>query len=316
MRRREETHLMNLGHYSRSQRSWALGLAITMLTPTVATALLPATAWAQTAAPTTATDLAAIPIPTAPPAVGPIHTILMFPFTSALSASGGSVDGAIVGAQVEDAIKMRLNVIGRYKADSFSPRLPQIQRAVSEAGVAGITETDIAPPYDTSQKGRKLADEIATDGYLLGTVEALQTDPQTREVSLTVTATLYNTETGRAVKALAYTGHGVSYSASDDPSALLQSAVNDAAGKVASALNADTAQGLPAASAPDVVARAAARHHSGIGAVALGILVAAAIAIGVTASHHSSHHSGSGTTTTTSPVTGGGGLPPNPPNAP
>ena len=317
MRSREEPYLMTSlltqGHHSRPRRSLALALAVSMLLPSAATVLLPVAAGAQSAA--TSADLSAIQMPMSPQASGPIHTILMFPFANKIPASApaNGFDGDTVGAQVEDAIKMRLNVIGRYKADSFSPTLPQMQRAVQESGIAGITETDAAPPYDTSAKGRKLADQIATDGYLLGTVEAIDTDPKTRTVSVTIGATLYNTQTGMVVKALAATGHGISYNAADNPTSLLQSAINDAAGHVVSALNADVSQGRQA-SAPDV--RPA--HHSKVGTIVLGILLAAAIAIGITASHHSGHNggggSGGGGTTppvVTPPVTGG--LPPPPP---
>jgi hypothetical protein len=296
---------------SRASRPLALALALSMLLPSAATVLLPAAAWAQGAAPSTAADLAAIHIPTVPAAEGRIHTILMFPFASKVdAASANGFDGDLVGAQVENAIKMRLNIIGRYKADSFSPTLPQIQRAVTDSGLAGITETDVAPPYDSAGKGRKLADEIATDGYLLGTIEAIQTNPQTRTVSLTITATLYSTETGRAVKALAYTGRGISYSTSDDPTSLLQSAINDAAGHVVSALNADVAQ------APIKRDVKTVHHNNRVGEVVLGVLLAAAIAIGITASHNSGHHGSSGTTTTTTTTTPPpviGGTPPAPP---
>lgn len=295
---------------TRSKRSLALTLAFSMLAPTAATALLPAAAFAQSAA--SASDLASIEMPTAPVQTGPIHTILMFPFVNGIpsSTAANGFDGSVVGAQVEVAIKQRLNVIGRYKANSFSPTLPQIQRAVADSGVAGITETDVAPPYDTAQKGRKLADQVATDGYLLGTIEAITTDPQTRTVSLTITATLYNTQTGTAVKALAYTGRGVSYNANDAPAALLQSAINDAAGHVVSALNADVTQGRQAKIAPDIKSK----HRRSLGTVALGLLLAAAVAIGISASHHhsSSSSSGTGTGGTTMPITGG--TPPSPPS--
>lgn len=292
----------------RTGRPMVLALALSLLLP--AAALLPAVpASAQATGSSTAADLAAVRIPTVPVSDGPIHTILMFPFTSKIDAgaSASGFDADVVGARVENAIKLRLNEIGRYKADSFSPTLPPIQRAVQDSGVDGLTETDVAPPYDSSQRGRKLADEIATDGYLLGTIEAIKTDEQSRTVSLTITATLYSTQTGRAVKALAYTGHGISYNTTDDPAALLQSAINDASGHVVSALNANLAQ-VP------VKRDVRVRHKNGIGEIALGLLVAAAIAIGVTASHHTSHHSSTTTTTTTTtttPITSGG-----PPPAP
>jgi len=293
----------------RAGRPLALALALSLLLPTIA--LLPAApASAQGNGSATAADLAAVRIPTVPVSDGPIHTILMFPFANKIdaNASANGFDADTVGARVENAVKLRLNEIGRYKADSFTPTLPQIQRAVEDSGVNGLTEADVAPPYDSSQRGRKLADEIATDGYLLGTIEGIKTDEQSRTVSLTVTATLYSTQTGRAVKAFAYTGHGISYNTIDDPAALLQSAINDVAGHVVSALNANLAQ-VP------VKRDVRVRHKNGVGQVALGLLLAAAIAIGITASHHISHHNSTGTTTTTPvtpvPVTGGG--PPTPP---
>ncbi len=291
----------------RSHRSLAVALAAFLLLPP---ALLPAAALAQSAAPTTGADLAAVRIPVVPATEGPIRTILMFPFVNKTSdASNSGFDGDIVGARVEDAVKVRLNETGRYKGDSFLPTLPQIQRAVQDSGLDGLTETDVAPPYDTAAKGRRLADQIATDGYLLGTIESISVNQQTRTVSVVVSATLYSTITGRAVKALAATGRGISFAASDDPAMLLQSAVNDAAGHVVSALNADRTQGQPM-----VVQDVRPKHHSNkAGEIALGILVAAAVAIGLTTTHHH-HNSGSSTTTTTTtpPVTGTGG-PPAPP---
>lgn len=292
----------------RQSRTLALALAASLLLPP---ALLPAAALAQGAAPTTGADLSAIRIPVVPATEGPIRTILMFPFANKTSdASNSGFDADIVGARVEDAIKVRLNETGRYKGDSFLPALPQIQRAVQDSGLDGLTETDVAPPYDTVTKGQRLAEQIATDGYLLGTIESIGVNQQTRTVSVVVSATLYSTTTGRAVKALAATGRGISFTANDDPAALLQSAVNDAAGHVVSALNADRSQGRPI-----VVQDVRPKHHNNkAGEIALGLLVAAAVAIGLTTTHH--HHSSGGSTTTTTttptPVTGTGG-PPSPP---
>ena len=291
----------------RQSRTMALALAASLLLPST---LIPAAALAQGAAPTTGADLAAIRIPVVPATEGPIQTILMFPFTNRTSdASNSGFDAAIVGARVEDAIKVRLDETGRYKGDSFLPTLPQIQRAVQDSGLDGLTDADVAPPYDTSEKGRRLAEQIATDGYLLGTIESISVNQQTRTVSVVVSATLYSTTTGRAVKALAATGRGISFAANDDPALLLQSAVNDAAGHVVAALNADRTQGRPMV-VQDVRPK---KRSNKAGEIALGILVAAAVAIGLTTSHH--HHSSGGggtTTTTTPPVTGSGG-PPTPP---
>jgi len=285
------------------RRPIALALALSLLTP----ALLPAAALAQGAAPVTMSDLSAIRMPVVPVSEGPIQTILMFPFANkATDAAGAGFDADIVGARVENAIKTRLNTIGRYKANSFAPNLPQIQRAVQDSGVAGLTETDVAPPYDTAAKGLKLADQLATDGFLIGDVDSISVNPQTRTVSVVVDATLYSTQTGRAIKVLGATGRGVSFNAVDDPAMLLQSAINDAAGHVVAALNADRSQGRQV-----VVQDVHPKHRSNAGAIALGILVAAAVAIGLTTTHHHNNSGGGGTPVVIPPVTGG--IPPAPP---
>ena len=281
----------------------ALALALSLALP----ALLPAAAGAQGATPATTSDLSAIRMPVVPVSEGPIQTILMFPFANkAADATGAGFDADIVGARVENAIKIRLNSIGRYKANSFAPNLPQIQRAVQDSGIAGLTENDVTPPYDTAAKGLKLANQLATDGYLIGNIDSISINSQTRTVSVVVDATLYSSLTGRAVKVLGATGRGVSFNATDDPAMLLRSAINDAAGHVVAALNADRSQGRQM-----VVQDVRPKHRSNIGAIALGVLVAAAVAIGLTTTHHHSNNSGGGGTVIPPPVTGG--IPPPPP---
>lgn len=245
-----------------------------------------------------------IVIPTSPVAVGPIHSILLFPFASNLAAGGSAsaFNADQVGARVEDAVKLRLNVIGRYKANSFSPTLPQIQRALQEARVEGLSEADLVPPYNDAQKAQKIAAQVGTDGYLLGTIESLNAAAGTRNVSLTVTATLYHSESGAVARALAFTGHGVSYNPSDDADALLQSAINDVAGQIVSALNGSVPTHL---ASPD----SARGHRSNGGSILLGILIATAVGIAIgSSSHHNNNNNGGSIT----PGTGSTG-PPAPP---
>jgi len=224
-----------------------------------------------------------IRIPTAPVETGPIRTILLFPFANAIPAAdtSGGFSPDIVGARVEDAVKLKLNVIGRFKANSFSPALPQIQRALQEARVEGLSENDLVPPYDDAQKGQKIAAQVGTDGYLLGTIESLRIDPATRNVTLTVAATLRNSVTGRAAKVVGVTGHGISYNATDDPDSLLQEAINDVAGHIVSALDAGashTEQLTPV--------RKQSERRRGGGGFLVGLLLLSAIGIAIGASHH------------------------------
>lgn len=300
--------------------SLAIGLALTMLCPPGGLLLAAQAQEVPPAAPAalppppsdTTTPGSGIRIPMSPVQAGPIKTILLFPFANAIPAAGtsGGFSPDVVGARVEDAVKMRLNIIGRYKANSFSPALPQIQRALQSLRVEGLTENDLTPPYDDAQKGDKISAQIGTDGYLLGTIEALSVDPSTRNVTLTVSATLYNTQTGGAAKSLAYTGRGISYNATDDPDALLQSAINDVAGHVVSALNASAVKQQQAPmhlATPDYTRGS----HSNNGSILLGILLAAGIGLAISSSHHgSSGSSSTGTGTTTGTGTGG---PPSPP---
>lgn len=303
-----------------SQRSLALGLAFALLCPPGGGLLAAAQAQDQPpAAPQVAPAPASTPplgssirIPTSPMQASAIHTILLFPLSNAIPASGntGGFNADVVGARVEDAIKLRLNVIGRYKANSFSPTLPQIQRALSEPNVSGnnLSENDLTAPFDDGQKGQKIAAQIGTDGYLLGSVDAIKVDPTTRNVSISVSVLLYNTATGSVVKTLGYTGKGVSYNASDDPDNLLQSAINDAAGHVVSALNAGAPQDQMALPTTDFKRG----HHDNSGSILLGILLAAAVGIAISSSHHGSGGSGSTSTGTGGTDTGG---PPAPPTS-
>lgn len=252
-----------------------------------------------------------IRIPLAPMQATRIKTILLFPFANTMSA-GASTSGFnpdVVGAQVEDAVKLRLNTVGRYQASSFSPRLPQIQRALTEPSATGqgITENDLVPPYTNGATAQRITDQVGTDGYLLGTIEALSQDPKTRNINLTISATLYNTTTGAPVKVLAYTGHGVSFNASDDSNTLLQSAINDASGHVVSALNAEAA---PQKAAAPVDFKRGRKSNSG--SILLGILLAVGIGFAISSGHH--HHNnggGNNPVTPTNPIGPGIPAPPN-----
>jgi len=295
------------------KRSLALALAAAMLCPpggllvaAQAQQVPPPVSQAAPAPPAPAPPAgSAIRIPMSPVVVGPIHSILLFPFANNIPASGnaGGFNLDQVGARVEDAIKLRLNVIGRYKANSFSPSLPQIQRALQEARVEGLSENDLTPPYDDAQKTQKIAAQVGTDGYMIGSVEALRADPSTRNVSLTVSATLYSSATGTASRVLAFTGRGVSYNSNDAPDALLQSAINDVAGQIVSALNGSLPQERMA---PMDYQRG--RHSNG-GSILLGILLATAVGIAI----GSSHHGGGGSPPTIPTTPTGSGGPPSPP---
>ena len=305
---------MTLTKHTSLKRLMALALTAAFLMPpgagllTAARAQDPGPVAPAAPAPPYAPTAGVIRIPMSPVEAGPIKSILLFPFANAIPA-GASTSGFnpdIVGARVEDAIKLRLNTIGRYQASSFSPRLPQMQRALAEPSATGqgITENDLVPPYTSGATGQRITSLVGTDGYLLGTIEALSQDPKTRNVNLTISATLYSTVTGGPIKVLAYTGHGVSFNATDDPNTLLQSAINDASGHVVSALNAEAAPQRKAA--PVDFKRG---HKSHRGSILIGILVAVGIGLAISAANRHGHNNGGGNNPITPANPVGPGIP-------
>ncbi len=287
---------MTFTQHTSLKRVVALALSAAFLLPP-GTCLLTATQ-AQDTAPAPASAPATttvIRIPMSPVEAAPIKSVLLFPFANVIPASGATsgFDADVVGARVEDAIKLRLNMIGRYQASSFSPQLPQIQRALSEPSATGqgVTENDLVPPYTNRTTAQRISAQVGTDGYLLGTIEALTLDPKTHNVNLTISATLYSSVTGGPVKVMAYTGHGNSYNPTDDPNLLLQSAINDASGHVVSALNVQAGPQKQAAAPVDFKRG----HRNNDGSVLLGILLAIGIGLAISSSHHHSNNGGGGT---------------------
>ena len=275
------------------RRTVACGLALTMLCPPSGGLILAA----QAQSPMTGYNTA--------PSVG-VKSVLLFPFTNNVPATdptgGAGIDS--VSARLEDAIKLKLNVVARYRATSYSRTMASVQRGLDEP--KGLTQDDITPPFDDPQKAGKIATQTATDDFLTGSIASLKNDPATRKVSLTVAAALYDTQTGAAVKTMVVTGYGVSFNASDNPDALLQTAIDDAAGKIVSEMNALTNNRAVMTVADSQ------RGKSNAGPTILALLL---IGLGAYALSHRSSGGGSsstGTTTTTTTPTDTGG-PPSPP---
>lgn len=276
------------------RRVVACGLALTMLCPPSGGLLLAA----QAQSPMTGSSMAG--------RAAAIKSVLLFPFTNNVPATantgGASLDD--VSARLEDAIKLKLNVVGRFRATSYSRTLASVQRGLDEP--KGLTQDDITPPFDDPQKAGKIAGQVATDGYLTGTIESLKNDPATRKVSLTVTAGLYDTQTGAAVKTMALTGYGISYNAADNPDMILQTAIDDAAGKIVSSLNA-LRNDKVITTVPE-----SQRGHSNVGPTILIALLIGAAVYGL--SHRGGGgSSSSGTAPTTTPAPTDTGGPPAPP---
>lgn len=237
-----------------------------------------------------------IPLITSPNA----SSILLFPFANNAGASA-----AAVGPQLDDAVKLRLNAIGAYKVTTYTKFLPSVQRAVVDNV---LSQDDLSKAGADPQVSGKIAAQAATDNYLTGAVETFTADPATRHVKMEVSADLRSTQTGAAVRTIAFTGEAGPSSASETLDGVTQQAVSIVAGKIVASIN----SGLPAHS----VMASSQRGHSSAGQkFLLGVLATSLlVAILSNSSHGGGSTNSSGTTSggTTSGGTTGGGIPPVP----
>ena len=180
-----------------------------------------------------------IPVPATITPAG-IKSILLFPSAAASGVAGLPPS---LTAQLDDAIKLRVNTVGNYTATSFSKFNPSVQRSLNEAdATSGLTDADIKAPFGAVDEARaqRVAVVIGTDSFLLTTVRSYDQDATSRRVTLLVNSTVYDTQTGQPVRSLGgtFSGSAAPTSASDTDANIQQGAVNDVAGKIASTLNA------------------------------------------------------------------------------
>ncbi len=244
------------------------------------------------------------------PASPPVKSLLLFP---ASADSGAGDTAAALAAPLDAAIKLRLNLVGSYSVLSYSKFLPAIRRGVIESDSGGLLPADTAAPFD-QPRGLRLAGLIGSDAYLLTRIVSYSQDPTTRRVSLVVSSRAYYSDTGAPVPDLSATVNGVAAptSAADSDADIQQGAVNDAAARVASALN---------AAAPQrhiFVASRSRRGGGGQGAralLALGVL--GALVYGIISGSRFGNNGGSGGGSSSVNTGGGGGIPiPLPPGTP
>lgn len=276
-------------HTARRAVAWILTVAMLCAPLGVITA-------ARAQAPVAATNNPTVNGPALPPSLPPFlpdygsASILLFPFNN----DTNSADTDAVAAQVTDALRLRLNAVGAYKVTTYTKFLSPVQRALADGVLA---QTDIAGPFDP-QKGGKIAGQVGTNYYLTGAVESYTADAATRRVTVEVSADLRSTRTGNNIRTLAFTGSSAPFSYSDTLDMVSQRAVDDAASKLAAALDEGrrTTSVLPSSQ----------RGHSNAGQVFLLTVLASALAFAVL--HNSGGgSSSSGSTTTTTTTSSGSG---------
>ncbi len=231
-----------------------------------------------------------------------VSSILLFPF-----ANNAGTTAVAVGPQLDDAIKLRLNAIGAYKVTSYTKFLPSVQRA-SVDNV--LSQDDLSKAGTDPQIAGKIAAQVATDDYLTGAVETYTADPVTRKVKMEVSADLRSTQTGVALRTIAFTGEAGPLSASDTLQTVTQEAVNIVAGKIVASINSGRTDHF--------VMAASQRGHSSAGQKFLLGVLATSLLIAILSNSHGSNNNSGGTTTvpTGSPGTSGPGGPPPAPTPP
>lgn len=236
----------------------------------------------------------------APVAIGAVdvHSILLFP----ISNQTKNADFDNVGPLLDDAIRMRLSNVAKFRIQRFSRLLPSIQVALSDKD---ISSQDIAGPFSTDDdkdRAAKLTARVGSDAYFLGNVDAVTIDPTSHKTTVVVTGNLYDTNTGESIKSFGVSGVGVPESPTDTGAQVLQLSVNDAASQIAGAINA-----IPVVN-PEANRPRQSSHNSAAGSVALTLLVGAVLY----AAFHHDNSSGGGSSSSGG---GGGGTsgPPPPP---
>jgi hypothetical protein len=231
-----------------------------------------------------------------------IKTIVTF-------APSGATDANSQAAadELDTAVRMRLNGSGVYETTPFSTFLPSIQRALNVDNT--LTQTDVQPPISDPGTAQKIANIMATDGYLLDEVDALKQDPTTQAVSVTVSGNLYFTSNGVSARTFAVTGTAVPTSPTEPLGSLTKRAVNQVADQIVGALG--IAPGRMRAALP------VSKPHQSVSAGSVALVIVGLALLGViihNTTHTSNSSSGGSSSSGSSGSTGGTTITvPNPP---
>lgn len=229
-----------------------------------------------------------------------IRSILQFPIAN---DAGPTAD--TIAPMIDDAVQLRLDSVNKFKITRFGRLLPTVQRGLSDKD---LTEQDVAPPFgdnDTDQpRAAKIAQRMDVDSYFVGNLDSYKADPATKAVTLQVTGTLYFTESGVSAKTVGASVTEKPQNNSEDLDAVIQDAVNDAAGQIAGGIN-----GLQLA--PEAVQAPTGGHSSGITGGGLLIVIAAGALI-YALSHHDNNSSSSSSSSSGGSGGGSNGPPPPP----
>ncbi|MEI6914982.1 MAG: hypothetical protein WCL39_07615 [Armatimonadota bacterium] len=154
------------------------------------------------AVPATAPAAAATSV--APAYSGPRMGMLIFPFNAADVEKESNVLGLLVATTVKDGL-LRSTL---YEGIAFSDRHPAIKRA--KYVDTSLKDNELKGPFgiepEEVQKCVKIANVMETPKLLVGTVQDLQIDREKHQASVTITAEIVDTISGRIDKTLVATG--------------------------------------------------------------------------------------------------------------
>ena len=253
-----------------------------------------------------------VPIP-ASMTPGGIKSILVFPAAASTAAATAAGDAsAALTAQLDAAIKLRLTSVNTYTVVTYTKFLPAVQRGLIEADADnGLTDADVKAPFGAADlaRAKKIAALVGTDAFLLTTIASYDQDATSRRVTLLVNSRLYDSRTGDAVPGMGgtFSGAAAPITASDTDAAIQQGAVNDAAGRIVSSLNAASPR------ATRVASNSQRGSDHGAQTALIVIIGAALLAAIISGSHFGGGGGGGGSSSSSSSSSNNSGSPPGPP---
>lgn len=240
------------------------------------------------------------------PTLDRLNSLLIFPATN---QAGEDFNDAASKLGVE--VKLKIDGIGRYHALGYAPTLPAIDRAYTVE--ESLTSADLTPPFNTPAKGKRIAQVVGTDGYILMSLDEASVDTAERTVSLTSTAQVYSVSSDDPVITLTVTGKAVSAGSADPLQDVEQRAVDNAASKIVQAIS----PGFGSNTSQTAIPKSGGSRKLG-GSKFLAIVLLGIIAGVIIAASHSNSSSSSNSGSNNSGTSGGSGSsgpggPPAPP---
>jgi len=134
----------------------------------------------------------------------PTESLIVFPFDQ---EEGGARIPEEFGVDIASTLRSMLSGDAKYATYLYNQRLSPIRRAKEDST---LKTQDITPPFaEEREKAIRLADILAGDFLLVGSIDDYQVDTAKRQAQLTLTAELIRMvgrEKGKLVKTFTVTG--------------------------------------------------------------------------------------------------------------